>query len=264
MKRLFVLGCSFSRYHWPTWADIVGKEFDHFENWGNSGLGNRALIERLSELTLANSITKDDTIIVQWTDPNRFDLHMPNKFPEEPWFTGGNILNSPLYNQEWASYYWNPSSYAMHTYNFIHLATCLLNSLPCTWYFTSMNDMTDDLKYYPQFQIYSNILINDKWLPPIKPFFDNNYKTKWFKKPVRNNIGLVTHYVNVEDPHPTPVVHAEYAYNFLASLLNITIDKDWAKKADDLLDGISTHEDMRDTFIEKINWDNRANWVKGL
>jgi hypothetical protein len=64
MKRLFVVGCSFTKYHWPTWADMLGKEYDHFENWGNSGLGNRAIAERLTELVVTNEITQDDTIVV--------------------------------------------------------------------------------------------------------------------------------------------------------------------------------------------------------
>ena len=41
-KRLFVFGCSFTQYRWPTWADIIAKDNPHLEyfNTANSGAGN--------------------------------------------------------------------------------------------------------------------------------------------------------------------------------------------------------------------------------
>jgi hypothetical protein len=47
MKRLFALGCSFTSYAWPSYADFAGLYFDEYENWAFPGLGNRALLERL-------------------------------------------------------------------------------------------------------------------------------------------------------------------------------------------------------------------------
>ena len=47
-NRLFVFGCSFTMYAWPTYADFLGYEFDHYENWGFPGLGNRAIAERVA------------------------------------------------------------------------------------------------------------------------------------------------------------------------------------------------------------------------
>lgn len=49
MSRLFAFGCSFTHYKWPTWADIVARDFKVYENWGRGGAGNfypySALIE---------------------------------------------------------------------------------------------------------------------------------------------------------------------------------------------------------------------------
>ena len=58
MSRLFVLGCSFTNYAWPTWADMLGTEFEVYENWGYPGLGNRAICERLIELHAREHLTK--------------------------------------------------------------------------------------------------------------------------------------------------------------------------------------------------------------
>ena len=30
--RLFAFGCSLTRYHWPTWADILGQSYYEFQN----------------------------------------------------------------------------------------------------------------------------------------------------------------------------------------------------------------------------------------
>ena len=39
----------------------------YYENWGFPGLGNRAIAERVAECHIKNNITKDDTVLVQWS-----------------------------------------------------------------------------------------------------------------------------------------------------------------------------------------------------
>ena len=77
MSRLFTFGCSYTSFYWPTYADILGVQFDEYQNWGQSGLGNRAIVEKLSECIVNNNITEDDVFIVQWTDFHRHDIHQP-------------------------------------------------------------------------------------------------------------------------------------------------------------------------------------------
>lgn len=265
MKRLFTVGCSFTRYHWPTYADILGREFDEFQNWGNSGLGNRAIVERLTELVIHNKITKDDVIIIQWTSPHRFDAHLPHRFPLDGWFTGGNMLNSPLFPDDWLNTYWNEFSYVMHTMNFISLATKLCETLPCQWFMTSMNSFDDDFFRFPNLEEYENYLKEVDWLPPMQDFFkESGIPEKPFKKNVRDNHGRIVKTVDVWDPHPSPIVHYEYANNFIKNELNINLDYDWAKKADDLLSSNLTHDEVKDLYIKELNWDNSKNWKRGL
>ena len=59
MRRLFTVGCSFTHFYWPTWADILGSTYDEYYNWGLSGLGNRAICERLAEISLTQKLTED-------------------------------------------------------------------------------------------------------------------------------------------------------------------------------------------------------------
>ena len=57
MRRLFTFGCSYTSWNWPTWADLLGLEVEHFENWGHAGIGNRAIAERVAECHIKNKFT---------------------------------------------------------------------------------------------------------------------------------------------------------------------------------------------------------------
>ena len=140
MRRLFTFGCSFTYFYWPTHADLLGEQYDELHNWGLSGLGNRAICERLSECVMHNQFTADDVIIVQWTDFHRYDWHNPNSFGEFcNWRTGGNIWSKPV-EIEWIKDTWDEFSYTLHSMNFIHLGNQLTKHLPCKVYHTSMID----------------------------------------------------------------------------------------------------------------------------
>ena len=67
MSRLFTFGCSFTKYHWPTWANILGKEFDQHQNWAEPGAGNHFILNSLVECNLRNNILPDDTVGIMWT-----------------------------------------------------------------------------------------------------------------------------------------------------------------------------------------------------
>jgi hypothetical protein len=263
-KRLFAVGCSFTRYHWPTYADIIGKNFDEFQNWGNSGLGNRAILERLTEISIYENLNKNDIVLVQWSDPHRFDLHLPHRLIEDGWFTGGSIHNNPHFTEEWKLDYWNEFSYVMHTLNFISLATVMLDKVGCKYIMTSMNSIVDDINKFVELDEYRKIIETDNWTPPMKAFFENsNYDNKKFKKSIYE-YGILKKQVDIFDPHPTPLAHCQYADTFLKNKLDLNLDKQWAEAADSLLDTITDHRDIRDLYIKKLDWDNKKSWKKGL
>lgn len=85
MKRVFTFGCSFTSYHWPTWADILGREFDYYENWGQSGGGNPFIFYSLIECIRKNQIQDTDTIVVMWSSICRLDYYANRK-----WITTGH------------------------------------------------------------------------------------------------------------------------------------------------------------------------------
>ena len=148
-QRLYTFGCSFTHFFWPTWADILGSTYDHYENWACSGYGNRAIVERLSECVTHNNLTKDDTIVIQFTDFHRHDIHQQGIEPNNisNWRLGGNIWVKEI-EMEWVKDFWSESSYVYHSCNFISLALSLLKTLPCKYHITSMIDLRPDIERY--------------------------------------------------------------------------------------------------------------------
>lgn len=147
-RRIFTFGCSFTSYAWPTWADLLGEEVEHYENWGLSGIGNRAIAERVVEAHIKNKFTKDDIVVVQWTTHLRHDFYnqSPTCLPERllGWKTSGSVFNYhnvKIYDQKWLDTFFFEPAYLMHTFNHIALTQGLLESTGCTWFMTSIGDV---------------------------------------------------------------------------------------------------------------------------
>jgi hypothetical protein len=102
-KRAFLFGCSFTRYIWPTWADMLtyyNPDIDVF-NFARSGMGNVGISYRIMEADVQFNFNVEDLIIVMWTHWNRKDL-----FSKGEWITEGNIFNSDYYGKEYIKKYW--------------------------------------------------------------------------------------------------------------------------------------------------------------
>jgi len=147
-QRLFTFGCSYTSYNWPTWADILGVEFNMFYNWGLAGLGNKAISERIAECDTHFNFTENDLVIVQWSSYYRHDwMHTTMPFDETPsrWRTRGSIFSTEsqkVFDNAWVSRFWDEKAYYLHTLNHILLTQGFLNSKGCHWYMTSMNDLS--------------------------------------------------------------------------------------------------------------------------
>ena len=238
MSRLFVLGCSFSNYAWPTWVDMLGLEFDKFENWAFPGLGNRAIAERVAEIHARNQLTKDDTVIIQWTSHLRHDWHATDNRHQDNagWKTSGSIfnyINEELYNEKWIRTFWDENSYMMHTFNNILLTQNFLNGIGCNWRMTSMgyinkmnSDYPDDThgektkevniwESAPGLKIYETIFKDkSKWITPVGSFAWT-HETKPYKF-----ISVQDKSVFTEDRHPTIIQHNDYLNKHVLPSIN--------------------------------------------
>jgi hypothetical protein len=146
MRRLFTFGCSYTSYSWPTWSNLISVDFEEYHNWALSGLGNRAIAERISEANVRYQFTSDDVVIVQWSSHLRNDFWHMYSLPDRKtnWKTSGSIfnyINEPLYDKKWINTFFFEPAYFMHTLNYISLTQGLLKSLGVTWYMTSIGDI---------------------------------------------------------------------------------------------------------------------------
>ena len=146
MKRLFTFGCSYTNYGWPTWADLLGLEFDHFENWALAGIGCRAIQERIVECHVRNEFKPGDTVIVQWSSHLRNDFHNNNAALADRingWRTYGSIFNHAnhiLYSDKWLDIFFNEQSFIMHCLNSIAVTQQFLESLGVNWFMSSIGE----------------------------------------------------------------------------------------------------------------------------
>jgi hypothetical protein len=68
-KRFFAFGCSFTSYHWHTWADILGHHFGkEYYNFGSPGCCNDFIFRSVIEANQLYEFQSDDLIIIQWTE----------------------------------------------------------------------------------------------------------------------------------------------------------------------------------------------------
>ena len=80
IKRVFAFGCSMTKYHYPTWADIIGRNYPHFENWGRIGAGNQYIFNSIMECDLRNNLGPEDLVMVSWTSLSRLDCYQFNEW----------------------------------------------------------------------------------------------------------------------------------------------------------------------------------------
>jgi hypothetical protein len=145
-SRLFTFGCSFTNWNWPTWADLLSVGYEHYENWGFAGIGNRAIAERVAESFVNNKFNENDTVIIQWSSHLRNDYAKTRSvdITGGMWQTKGAVVsptNQHLYNETWFRNFWDEKAYYLHTLNNIVLVQQLLKSSGCKWYMTSINDL---------------------------------------------------------------------------------------------------------------------------
>ena len=76
-KRLFVIGCSFTSWIWPTWADAIHKEHPHleFRNFGTAGCGNDYMLTMLSQLTHEYALGEEDLVMIMWSSFHRLSSY---------------------------------------------------------------------------------------------------------------------------------------------------------------------------------------------
>ena len=183
MKRLFAFGCSFTNYRWPTWVDCLVPEFDHVQNWGQSGAGNHYIFNSVMEADQRHQFNSNDTVVVCWTGITRDD-----RYADGRWHTLGNMFASPIYDRDYLKTHVDERGYLIRDLAYIKAVKTLLGHAQTTWRFLSMCAFP---KHDDVTELYSDVL------ECVLPGYDQTvFKNNWPKPGT--------------DPHPSPAEHLAY------------------------------------------------------
>jgi len=219
-RRLFTFGCSFTHFKWPTWADILGKEFSYFENWGRAGVGNVYIANAVVESSIKNKFTKDDVVIIMWSYMTREDRYYTK---EEKWKTIGNIYLQDLYDKNFVEKHVTVRGCYIRDMAQIYLISQYLEKINCNYEFLSVSglnstdDVDDILEFYKDTvtkfkpSVYDTIF-NNGWLPKFLSKDDLEIKEK--------------------DIHPLPGEHLEYVDKVLTNYNISESTRDWISMLD--------------------------------
>lgn len=192
--RLFTFGCSFTQYCWPTWADILSREFAEFENWGECGGGNQFIFNSLIECNLKNKLQQTDTVIIMWTNIYRQDNYSNGK-----WSNGGNLLT--LGDISLLS---DTQGLLLRDLAVINAAMLLLDSIGCSYQFHIMVPI-DQIDQYNIIKSPTDVNLTDiltlykSTIDKIKPsVYEIMYHYDWYSLPTVNLQYALTCYQLIE------------------------------------------------------------------
>ena len=217
--RLFAFGCSFTKYNWATWPEIIAHDLDiPFYNYGKSGGGNQYIANMICQADEFYKFTSDDLVIVSWTNVCRED-----KWKKGGWITPGNIFTQneydPAYIKNWA----DPIGYMIRDFATIKLISSLLKNSGCQYHLLSMCDINIQIDQGnaniidPNFKSFYDTVCQTykKELDQILPSF---FKTLWKNDIYRNKLlpDKELYGNKFSDGHPNPKDH----YIFLKEIFD--------------------------------------------
>jgi hypothetical protein len=181
--RLFTFGCSFTRYNWPTWADILGRKFSYYENWAQHGGGNQYIFNSLVEANQRNKFIKDDTVIIMWSGTDREDRYINGN-----WKTPGDVhRNRDYYSLDYLKKYADVQGYLIRDIATITATKDLLNYWGVNYHFLSLTPLTnmlDDKEDYEDiYKLYSRTF--ESICPSV---FEIIYDRDWFSRKNGHNL----------------------------------------------------------------------------
>ena len=213
-KRLFAFGCSFTKYFWTSWPELVADALDvPFYNFGRSGAGNQYIANVLMQTDKRYKIKEDDMVIISWTNVCRED-----RWAKGNWLLTGNVYSQGIYDDVFVDKFADPVGYYIRDLATMNLVKEFLDHKGCQYKFLSMcnilerQDQGEDYnlieeKYMAMYTHVANLYkdITDIVLPSFYEVLweDNIHKNKFdIERQTLSPLFL--------DGHPSPIEHWKY------------------------------------------------------
>lgn len=257
-RRLFAVGCSFTDYNWPTYADLLGTQYDYCLNLGQAGAGNEYIFSGANFIYDHFKPTANDTVIVQWSGIGRLD-HIP--YTSTEFNTVGNLDWQDLYPRDHIKKYFNIVQNAYNLKNYVSGIHALSKTFDSKFITFNMLDPWIELFFGEPF----NTTIFDENLKYIKDYFPfeilkDKFKEVGSARSLEEFCWEHTQDVPIynffdddlqEDTHPSPNQHLAYS-RYLNNEFNLG------------LDGIN--DSGLDTFAKTYQdvYENKSIYVQGI
>ena len=210
--RLFTFGCSFTKYNWPTWADIIGSDYKIHHNLGHAGAGNYYISLKLYETHLKYNITKDDDVIIMLSSANRLDIYdeHTNNFN-----LSGNIYNSEhFFGEKFVKEVWNDTHSIYNTWFSVKTIKSILDRIGCMYKIVEAFGLltTDEAKTLNTNKSIQHIL--DDYMESVYTIESlNNFSKSYNPNTYKLSNGNL-------DGHPTIKCHYDFVKNHIPEFYN--------------------------------------------
>ena len=211
MSRLFTFGCSFTSYSYPTWADIVGTQFDYYENWGKPGAGNFYIASQLIECNQINKINKNDVVLIMLSSFSRFDII--NK--ESEFLTCGNIYSQKgCFDDKFIEKYWSDEYGIYMTWFAINSIINLLEKTECKYKILTGFDL-----YKVEYDLFTSESLNKLRIKNCSEYFNTVLPKHdlftYTNEKIKKGIKYYTFKETGLDDHPTITIHHDWVKEYL-------------------------------------------------
>ena len=255
MDRIFAFGCSFTSYVWPTWADILIKDFkDNGKqgyNFGQSGSGNLFIFIKLMEAIKKYEINENDLVLICWTSLQRED-----RFVNGNWVTPGSIYSQKIYNDKFIEKWCDIEHFVYRDCALMLGAKLALTNIGCKYVNFSMSKLKqmDSAKVESLFKetndvidFYGSSIETD--LIPMMEYLDlvDRTPSAFERRKIKTYWGNINE-VNVEW-HPTPSEHLKYLKSNILPFINMSLSdatydyvKNWGSVLNSFQSPINLHQ----------------------
>ena len=208
-KRFFAFGCSFTKWAWPTWADIISCDLKiPIYNYGRGGAGNQFIFNTIMQADNRFHFTNEDLVMVCWTNVSREDRYASNQ-----WWTPGNIYSQNTYDSNYIEKWADPLGYCIRDFATIKVVSDFLDYKNIPHHFLKMIDMEILDQWNTNTTISQNgsVDVIDFYRPYLEKINRSFYDILW-----NNNLSIKFQEEQKEigpkfkDGHPTTPAHLKY------------------------------------------------------
>ena len=135
-NRLFVFGCSFTMYKWPTWADyfFASGIAEEYHNWALPGGSNDFIFHSFMECDISETIDKNDFVAIMWSQMHRLSDYTH----DTGWKLPGNAY---MYQPKQRMKYYCPDKAEIELESYIHGIRETLKGRECKYLMMSVEKL---------------------------------------------------------------------------------------------------------------------------